>query len=175
MALQSAGASSGVPPPVPPLSAADIDAAAVVTDGWQVVGSRKPQRTVLVPQTAPIEGSLITIELLGDKGRTVKSGGTSLSPSRFACLMEALPAIEEPSRTGSDSEDDDVALPSAPSTRCTCVRCMSMDEDSDEPDPVYNQYGTLYDPEVPGEIAQETPPLMVDALPSEFDHNKWAD
>ena len=67
---------------------------------------------------------------------------------------KALPAVEESSKSGSNSENDDV----------------SVDSDRGfDPVPIYNQFGTLYDPEVEGQVAQDKPPLMRDVLPSRYD------
>ncbi len=39
---------------------------------------------------------------------------------------------------------------------------------------IYNQFGYVYDASIPGQIAQDFPPLVIDELPSIYDEKKWA-
>ncbi len=145
LAAQSTKASASNPSPNAHPPASDPVEAAVVADGWQVVGSRKTKRTVLIPQTESFEN---------DKDANAFS---ALSRAEHS-PEKALPAVEESSKSGSSSENDDV----------------SVDSDRGfDPVPIYNQFGTLYDLEVEGQVAQASPPLMRDVLPSRYDPNKY--
>jgi hypothetical protein len=103
------------------------------------------------PQIAPIEGAVAG----GDD--PPNAGGASSS----AAIGHSKPAMPAPEHLAN----------------CDCVDCTWASYGDSEDDivlVVYNQFGSVYDAIIPGQIAQENPPLMRDECPSEFDATKWA-
>ena len=115
---------------------------------------------------------------LGPEAREAANQGGASSSSVAACHLEQV--IGQSKRQLNIVESTpELAMPvCAHSLDCTCVHCLAsreVDSEDDIPAPVvYNQLGTIFDPAVPDQIAQQYAPLMRDEFPSPLDPNKWA-
>ena len=102
LAGQAEKAAEVAPPIVEPVvvpeePATEADIPPVDSEGWQIVGSRHAKKGAPIPQTAPVEGSLIKLEVSKANGSRPNAGGAS-SSSRAACHLEkAMPAVDQQS------------------------------------------------------------------------------
>ncbi len=130
--------------------AAEAAVPPVDQDGLQLVGSKKTKKVSPLPQQAPVEGSLIKLDVASTSHSRPNAGGAS-SFSNAAChLQKAMPAVDEHSSSSESSKSDDEDEAPSPSRihtpTCSCVYCIIGREGrSDDEVVVYNQFGSVYD------------------------------
>ena len=85
-----------------------------------------------------------------------------------------MPAVDQQSSTSEESDEEPPDTSGIHPSDCSCVHCIIAREGYEDEVAIYEQYGSVFDANIPGEIAQDSPPLMIDYFPSIYDENKWA-
>ena len=117
--------------------AAEAAVPPVEPDGWQLVGSRKTKKDSPLPQTAPVEGSFIKLDMADTSHSRPNAGGASSSSNAACHLQKAMPAVDARSSSSesakSDDDDEPPSFTNFHAPTCSCVHCiLARDGHSDD-------------------------------------------